>query len=208
MGKEHLKLHSVTIRAVVLALACIIVLSSCAPIRSKGELVDFSAMSAEELGKYASIGQYKGLQIALEGRSRGEAVRAAICESTEVYDYPTEQVYYYMDQLRSEYKYLAEKGGMSYDDLLEELGVDEGDILAEAKELTRNDLAYSIIQRNEGISLSESEKTEHFARYAEKYAADYGYDAAYVEENMSELIYDSMLYDKTTEFLILNNTFN
>ena len=42
---------------------------------------------------------------------------------------------------------------------------------------------------------------------AQKIAADYGYTEDYVAENLTDLIYETMLYDKTMEYLIVNNTF-
>ena len=80
-----------------------------------------------------------------------------------------------------------------------------GAILEEAKALTKSDLVYSAIVKLENISISESEKERLFDKYVEKYVSVYGYNAEYVKKNMADEIYDSMLYDKTTEFLIKNN---
>ena len=57
-----------------------------------------------------------------------------------------------------------------------------------------------------GIEVTEKDKERLFDRYVEKFVADYGYDRAYVENEMRELIFDTMLYDKTMEYLTLNNT--
>ena len=78
---------------------------------------------------------------------------------------------------------------------------------AEAKEMAIDDVIYELVRRAENITLSEEEKESLFDKYVDKYVEDYGYTKSYVKKNMSELIYDSMLYDKTTEFLIKNNDF-
>ena len=46
-----------------------------------------------------------------------------------------------------------------------------------------------------------------FDRYANQYAESYGYEVDYVAEHLSHLVHDSMLYDKTMEYLILHNRF-
>ena len=117
-------------------------------------------------------------------------------------------MYYYVGQLKAQYEYYAKSAGISYDEILSELGVTDGEILREAKALTKRDVICAIIQKSEDITLSDDEKQTHFARYVEKYVFEYGYSEDYVHANMADEIYSSMLYDKTTEFLILNNNFN
>ena len=80
-----------------------------------------------------------------------------------------------------------------------------GGILEEAKALTKSDLVYSVIVKLEGIRVTEDEKERLFDRYVDKYVSVYGYSADYVKKNLSSEIYSSMLYDKTTEFLLTNN---
>lgn len=195
-----------------LALALILTLVSCAygagSAVPTGERMDLLSMELSALEEYVEIGQYKELDIALDGRSRGEAVWAAVAEGSEMKLYPEDQVYYYVEQIRAEYRYHAQKSGMSYEDMLEQLGVDEGDILREAKELTKGDLLYAVVQKRESIALTEEEKQTLFDRYVDKYVSEYGYTEEYVSENLSDEIYGSMLYDKTTEFLIVNNSFS
>jgi ABC-type multidrug transport system fused ATPase/permease subunit len=86
-------------------------------------------------------------------------------------------------------------------------GASEDEIRAEAERMAVDDLLFELVKRTENISLSDNDKTEHFDRYVKKYVEDYGYDEEYVRKNLSSEVYDSMLYDKTTEFLIAYNYF-
>ena len=54
-------------------------------------------------------------------------------------------------------------------------------------------------------AVPETEKEAHFDRYVDKFVSDWGYDRDRVTRELSELVYESMLYDKTTEYLIVNN---
>ena len=88
-----------------------------------------------------------------------------------------------------------------------EMGATEESVRAEAQEMAIDDIIFELVRRAENITLTEEEKESLFDKYVEKYVEDYGYSKSYVKKNMSELIYESMLYDKTTEFLIKNNDF-
>ena len=195
--------------AVLLCFAiCLLAFCSCGYGNSsgeQGEKIDFLQTELDIIQKYIEIGQYKGLEISADGNARDEALWNAVEDNCKVKEYPISQVYYYRDQLEAQYKYYAEQAGMYYEDMCAELGVDSGSIFEEAKALTKKDLVYSAIVKLEGISLSPEEKEGLFDKYVEKYVSVYGYNAEYVRENMAEEIYSSMLYDKTTEFLLKNN---
>ena len=194
--------------AFVLVMCALLV--SCAfnpKLEVEGKKQDFSAMSRAELEKYLTVGKYKGMQITLNGRTKEAAVWDAILKNCEVHEYPSEHVYYYKNQREAEYSYYAELAGVSYKEMLKQLGESESTILQEAKKLTKKDIAYAIIVKIEKISLTEEEKTNYFDMYVDKYVEEYGYTKEHVVKEMKELIYSSMLYDKTTEFLILNNSF-
>ena len=90
---------------------------------------------------------------------------------------------------------------------IEEIDEDNFTMQAEAKRLVKKDLIFEAIRRREDITLTEEEKSKFFDKYVEKYAESYGYSEDYVREELSELVYESMLYDKTVEFLIINNSF-
>ena len=170
--------------------------------------MNISALSDAELSNYAALGEYKQLSIELGGRAKDSAVWEAVLERAEVKDVPEQQVDYYFEQSKAQYEYYAERADMTYSEMLEELGTTEEKMMSEARELALEDIVFELVRRAEGIELSESEKQEHFDRYAEKYVEDYGYTAEYVRGNLAEQIYDSMLYDKVTEFLITNNEIN
>ena len=174
----------------------------------EGEKQDFEAMSLETLEEYVSLGEYKNITVSLSGSAKGDAVWSAVLENADMNEYPLEHVYYYRDQLEGQYSYYADQAGASYKEILEQLGESDATILQDAKSMTKKDIVYAMIVKKEDISLTDGEKQAYFDKYVDKYVEDYGYSKEHVKSNMSELIYASMLYDKTTEFLILNNTFS
>ena len=198
-------------RALVTSLALIMLISmfSC---KKNGENesvepVDFVAMSDDELKSYAELGEYKLMTLKQGSSSKGEAVWAAVKENATVRDYPEQQVSYYVSQIEAQYAYYAEEAGISYKEMLREVGATEESIRSEAEAMATDDVIYELVRRDADITLSEDEKSKFFEKYVEKFVADYGYSREYVKENMQDEIYESMLYDKTTEFLITNNQF-
>ena len=166
---------------------------------------DISSLDPNE---FISLGNYKGLSLVLEeGKSKFETVWAAVVADSRLIIYPEGLVEYYINQATSRYKYYAELNEITYEQVLADFGIETADILAEARALAKEDLVSMAIIKAEGITLSEEEKTTHFDRYAKKFVSEYGYDEDYVKENLSELVYESMLQDKMFEFLILNNEF-
>ena len=204
-------------RTVALALSllcvsfCLFSLCACADEPSDTHGVDadkkqdFLSMELDEIKKYIEIGKYKNLDIATGGENRDGAIWSAVESNFAVKEYPQAQLSYYQGQLEAEYRYRAEKDKKSDDEIEAMLKGAQENILAEAKELTKSDLVYAAIVKIENISVSEEEKTRLFDKYVEKYVSTYGYGIEYVKENMSDEIYSSMLYDKTTEFLLTNN---
>lgn len=171
------------------------------------EPLDIALMSEGELEGYITLGEYKGMTLTLGNATKGEAVWAAVRKNATLKAYPEQQVEYYISQIEAQYAYYAEKAGVSYEEMLREVGATEQSIRTEAEQMTLGDLVYHALLRAEGIALSEEEKSRLFDRYVDKYVEDYGYSRDYVLENMADEIYSSMLYDKATEFLITNNQF-
>lgn len=169
------------------------------------EKLDFMDAELDVIKKYIEVGKYKGLDVSLKNKSRDEAVWDAVEKNFEIKEWPVSQLQYYRHQLESEYKYLAKKDGKSDSEIERLLEDSAGKILDEAKALTKSDLVYSVIVKIEKISVSADEKERLFDKYVEKYVSVYGYNAEYVKKNMADAIYSSMLYDKTTEFLLTNN---
>lgn len=169
--------------------------------------VKVSDMSLGELSECVSLGEYKGLEIKLNGSSRESAILWHIEANTSIKYYPAGAVDYYVDQLKKQYKYYADQADMRYEAMLDELGQDNITMQAEARKMVKRDIILAMIQKREEISISDAEKTAYFDKYIKKYAERYNYEEDYVREELVELVYDSMLYDKTVEFLIINNTF-
>ena len=198
-------------RALVISLALIMLISmfSC---KKDGENesvepVDFAAMSDDELKSYAELGEYKLMTLKQGSSPKGEVVWDAVKKNATVKDYPEQQVSYYVSQIKAQYAYYAEEAGISYKEMLREVGATEESIRSEAESMATDDIICELVRRDADITLRSDEKSKFFEKYVEKYVEDYGYSREYVVENMTDEIYDSMLYDKTTEFLIAYNYF-
>lgn len=168
--------------------------------------LDYSQINIDEYVKSVS---YKGLTLTVngEGASKETAIWEALLGAAVIEKYPESAVEYYFAQTKDYYMFIANNDPEAYKLLLESRDMTEEDLVAEARELVKKDLVYLYIVEKEGIAITEDEKQSLFDRYVAAYVSEYGYSAEYVKANMSELIYDSMLYDKTLEFLILGNTF-
>ena len=168
--------------------------------------LDYSAVNVSE---YVKAIKYKDLEVLLdaEDSSKESALWSAMLETVEMSGYPESAVNYYFEQTRALYMSAAGNVEEDYLLLLESRGLDEEDMINEARELVKEDLVVLYITQTEQISVSEAEKEQLFGMYVDKYVSTYGYDRAYVTENMTDLIYESMLYDKMMEYLIINNTF-
>ncbi len=163
----------------------------------------------ETIDLYAvSLPEYKGLiVIQRAGENRGEAVWRVVLEDSHIAEYPSEFLSYYKSQTLEKYKIMASNAGMNYAELLEALDMTETDVESEACELAKNELVMLALIKKEQIELTEDEKARLFDRYAEKIASEIGRDTSYVKENLADEVYDTMLHDKTIEFLITQNTF-
>ena len=161
------------------------------------------------MNAYVNAVTYKGLFVTVsDGAEKQDALWRSILDGADIDACPDDKAQYYFNQTKRYYMYLANNDEDKYAEVLTRFGTDETEMLEEAKELVAKDLIYRYIVEAERIEVSEEEKTQLFERYVDKYVNDYGYNREYVEENMAELIYDSMLYDKTMEFLMANNSFD
>lgn len=204
-------MKNVVKKALVTLLALIMLISmfSCkkSDENESAEPVDFAAMSDDELKSYVELGEYKLMTLKQGSSPKGEVVWAAVKKNATVKDYPEQQVSYYVSQIKAQYAYYAEEAGISYKEMLREVGATDESIRSEAESMAADDVIYELVRRDADITLREDEKSKFFEKYVEKYVEDYGYSREYVVENMTDEIYDSMLYDKTTEFLIAYNYF-
>ena len=182
---------------------CMTAFSSC----EKSDSLEVSNMSLEELEECVSVCDYKGLELSLGTQTKEEALVTYVYANSNIKKYPSGAVNYYAEQLKSQYRYYANQADMKYEEMLDKLGEDNVTINAEAKRLVKKDLIFELIRKKESIVLTDEEKVQFFDRYVAKYAEAYKYSEEYVRDELSELVYDSMLYDKTIEFLIINNSF-
>ena len=186
-------------------------LSSCKQEQDTEESAALTAMdysAIEDFGVYVSVPQYTDLDIPLgESDVKSERVWEEILARSEVLRYPEEQVLYYEAQTKATYRYYGKQNGWSLEETMDKLGVSEESIRLKAKDMVKGDLVYRYIVADAKIALSREEKATLFDRYANQYAESYGYEVDYVAEHLSHLVYDSMLYDKTMEYLILHNRF-
>ena len=159
--------------------------------------------------EYVRLETYEGLTVSLPdaNATKGEAIWQELLAKAQVLSYPEEALSYYEEQRRETYRYYAKKNDWSYEETLSFFGVTEEEIQNEAKNMVKGDLVFRYIVKQAKISLTEEDKAAQLDRYVQKYAKDYGYSEEYIRQNMLELIYDSMLYDKTMEYLIVHNTF-
>ncbi|MBO7310851.1 MAG: hypothetical protein J6U86_05600 [Clostridia bacterium] len=158
---------------------------------------------------YVSFVEYEQLSISLDSAnaSKEEALWNAILENAVISSYPEDKVDYFFNQTKKAYMYIVNGNEEDYKLLLKNRGTDEIKMRDEAKELVKKDLVYYYIVRKENIVLTAEEKTQLFDKYVDEYVNAYRYNREYVIGNMTEFIYESMLYDKTMELLLEKNTF-
>ncbi len=168
--------------------------------------LDYSDVVASE---YVKDVTYKGFEIKLEDEDgdKEALLWADILNSAWISEYPEDKIEYYFEQTKEYYMHTVGYDEDDYLLLLKNRGTNEEMMREEAREMVAKDLIYRYIVAAEAIEITGDEKQQLFDRYVEKYVSDYGYNEEYVLANMTEYIYDSMLYDKTMEFLMMNNTF-
>jgi hypothetical protein len=200
-------LYAVALCAWILVLLAVV--CSC---EKQDEIVPSSRPDYDvaHISDYIQLDAYTDLSVTLTHSDdpKGEAVWAFILERVEVLEYPEAAVDYYAEQERQACRYYAKKHNLSYEDAMKRLGVSEEQIQMNAERLVKEDLTYEYIRKDAGIVLTENEKSTLFDRYAEAFAEQYGYDISEVRKSMAELVYESMLHDKTMEYLIVHNTFS
>ena len=201
-------------RFLCLVLLCVwmftLLIVSCACGKQEEETVlDRPVYDTEHISEYVRLDAYTELSVFLEtaDSSKSEAIRTLILERAEIVKYPEEALGYYAEQERQACRYYAKQNDLSYETAMEQLGLSEEKIQEKAKSMVKEDLVYEYIRADAGIALTEQEKNALFDRYASAFADQYGYVLSDVKESMAELVYESMLYDKTIEYLIVRNTF-
>lgn len=195
----------------LLAAMLCICFTSCAPkpvpvepgigVDGVDEPIDISGL---ELSEYVELGDYKNMTVRYdpEKLSRGDAAWAELLRGSTILKYPDRQVAYYFYQKKSGYEHMAKAGGVSYDELLDSLGITEETILEESRALTAEDLVFAALVKAEDIALTDEDKSAHYDKYVGLFVSEYGYTEEYVRKYLDEEIYETMLYDKTLERLI------
>lgn len=203
-------ISSFLILAIILCMS-IFFLSSCKDEKNENDapiVTDSSAYLSLELSEYISVEKYTDLDVTVkDGKDKATLLMKAISDSATVIKYPEEQVNYYYEETRKMYLDLASGDEDRYEEILNEQNVTEESMLEDARNMVKNDLIFYYIVKDADITLTEEEKSSLYEQYVDYYVDTYKYSESYVKENMSSLIYDSMLYDKTMEYLILNNNF-
>ena len=166
-------------------------------------------ISSIDVFEYISIGEYKGMTVEYKGTDtdKKDALWAAILDNTSVIKYPDQQVDYYYNQIKAQYIYIAQSNNDTYENVLEYVGVTEEGILAEARCMAVDDLVREAILELESIELTEVEKSDNYDVYVRTFTEMYGYTEEYVRNRLTEELYDTMLYDKMMEKLVLMNEF-
>ena len=197
--------------ALTLILSASLLLSSCKDKEKSNDIPKLESSSpylSMELSEYISIDAYTSLEIiAKDGEDKASLVMSAISDTAKVIKYPEEQVDYYFAQTKQMYMDLASGDEERYLQILSEQKISEEIMLDDAREMVKQDLIFYYVVKDADISLTDEEISSLYGQYVDYYVETYKYSESYVKENMSSLIYDSMLYDKTMEYLILNNKF-
>ena len=195
--------------ALFIAMLTLLCLVSCKDNYSDNvDYIEAPELEATYLSEAVKLPEYKGLTV-IKGvnESRGDAIWEIVLEGSEVIEYPESFLSYFRSQTTSKYKTMAKKAGLSYAELLDSLGLDESDVENEARSLAKAELVMMALVQKEDIFLTEGEKSRLFDKYADKIAVELKKEVSYVKENLKDEIFDTMLRDKTIEFLITQNTF-
>ena len=162
-----------------------------------------------DIAQYVKKVTYKGLKVMLEDEdaSKEQVLWDRIYATVEISSYPEDKVKYYFNQTKKAYMHIVGDDEEDYWLLLKNRGTDEEKMMQDAREMVKQDLVYRYILAAESVALTDEEKTVLFDKYVDKYVIEFNKSREYIVENMADYIYESMLYDKTMEFLMVNNEF-
>ena len=166
-------------------------------------------ISSLDVSEYIVLGKYKDMTIEykLSQGEKSDILWKTIVDNTTVKKYPEQQVDYYYNQIKAKYIYLANSNNETYEKVLEYVGETEESILAEAREMTLDDLVTAAIFELEGVELTEKEKSDNYDVYVRIFTEMYGYSEEYVKSNLTDELFDMMRYDKMMEKLVMMNEF-
>ena len=166
-------------------------------------------ISSLDVSEYIVLGKYKDMTIEykLSQGEKSDILWKTIVDNTTVKKYPEQQVDYYYNQIKAKYIYLANSNNETYEKVLEYVGETEESILAEAREMTLDDLVTAAIFELESVELTEKEKSDNYDVYVRIFTEMYGYSEEYVKSNLTDELFDMMRYDKMMEKLVMMNEF-
>ena len=162
----------------VFLLGTMLVLSSCDKIfPQNGDEYQTEELKAPDysdiiLSEHITLGEYKGLQVAVggvmsENMTNDLLLWEAIVTGAVVIKYPEVALSYYEEQTTRLYMSYAEEGNMSYDELMATLGKTAEDIEAEAKEYVKSDLVKLAIIEAEKLDVSNGKPKLHVKKKGE-----------------------------------------
>ncbi len=195
----------------LLVLCLLAALSACA--ENDGTVTDTESTETEisyddiNVYEYVSEVKYKDLSVELTGDNAidAQALWSAVYSSAKISAYPEDKVLYYFDQAKKSYMHSVGYNEEDYELLLENKGIDESDMLEDAKRMVCEDMVFEYIVKKESISLTDGEMSENFNKYVAELSERFGVNEEYMRTEMADYVYDTMLYDKVTEFLIVQN---
>ena len=136
--------------------------------------------------------------------SKYQTMWQKILDSAEVKELPNDQVMYYYTSQRSMYEAYAVQYGMTYDELLTQLGGTDAELMEYVKYQVEEELVFYSIVKAENVEVTD----EDYANGVIEYAAAEGLsESALVERYGEEAIRDAVLWDKLMVYLASLNTF-
>lgn len=136
--------------------------------------------------------------------SKYQTMWQKILDSAEVKELPNDQVMYYYTSQRSMYEAYAAQYGMTYDELLTQLGGTDAELMEYVKYQVEEELVFYSIVKAENVEVTD----EDYANGVIEYAAAEGLsESALVERYGEEAIRDAVLWDKLMVYLASLNTF-
>ena len=151
---------------------------------------DYATMDEYYAALYEPL--YEAAEETLEAEKISK-VWQTVLESSEVLEYPEQQVMFYYTTYRNNIMSEANLYGHTYEEHLEAIGLTDEFVMARSKDLVLEELVFYTIVEKEGFSISDEEYAEGVAQYAE----DQGLSVEQLEtEYGKDYIKDNLLWDK------------
>lgn len=155
--------------------------------------------SVDEFKTYVKETLEKEKAEKLENSKKVNALQGAIDNAT-IIKYPDGAVEEQVAEIQEKYQVYASMQNITVDEYIQKSYGDT--VQAYAEDLVKQELVLSAIQKQEKISISNSEYKEKLPAFAEKYSIMS--EEAFEQNFGKETIKKAMLYDKTMDFLVEN----